>query len=313
MSNPIAVITTINEPTEAVKKVASRMELIAVGDKKSPDKWSLDNTTFINPPTPPFNHYARKNLGYLAAIKKGATAIFDTDDDNAPNENWKVRDAVGYMVTLQSEEKWCNVYREFGANAVWPRGYALSEITKNTSFRYNEPQKKVCFIHQCMADGEADVDAIFRLTTKQMVRFHKNSSILLYNLWCPFNSQATWWFPPAYPLMYLPSFASFRMTDIWRSFVAQRCLWETGTGVAFHSPAEVTQIRNPHNLMKDFKEEIPGYLNNHEIASALGRLQLGHSIFENMILCYEEMIRIKVLPQEEMISLLKWVGDVKDE
>jgi len=32
-------------------------------------------------------------------------------------------------------------------------------------------------------------------------------------------------------LMYLPIKASFRMTDIYRSFVAQRCLWELGEGV----------------------------------------------------------------------------------
>ena len=71
--------------------------------------------------------------------------------------------------------------------------------------------------------------------------------------WCPFNSQSTWWFPVAYPLMYLPSRVSFRMTDIWRGFVAQRCLWELGKGIVFHA-AEVVQRRNPHALLRDFAD-----------------------------------------------------------
>ena len=33
----------------------------------------------------PKNHYTRKNLGYLYAIKNGADAIIDTDDDNFPD------------------------------------------------------------------------------------------------------------------------------------------------------------------------------------------------------------------------------------
>ena len=32
----------------------------------------------------PLNHYARKNLGYLYAIKKGFEIIYETDDDNIP-------------------------------------------------------------------------------------------------------------------------------------------------------------------------------------------------------------------------------------
>jgi hypothetical protein len=54
--------------------------------------------------------------------------------------------------------------------------------------------------------------------------------------WSPFNSQNTAWYPKAYPLLYLPSYCSFRMTDIWRSFVAQRIAWENGWAVLFKSP-----------------------------------------------------------------------------
>jgi hypothetical protein len=33
----------------------------------------------------PYNHYCRKNLGYLYAIKKGYKIIYETDDDNRWN------------------------------------------------------------------------------------------------------------------------------------------------------------------------------------------------------------------------------------
>jgi hypothetical protein len=39
----------------------------------------------------PENHYARKNLGYIRAVRLGAESIFDTDDDNAPSPWWAPR------------------------------------------------------------------------------------------------------------------------------------------------------------------------------------------------------------------------------
>jgi hypothetical protein len=43
----------------------------------------------------PLNHYARKNLGYLIAIKSGAEIIIETDDDNIPAINfWKKREKI---------------------------------------------------------------------------------------------------------------------------------------------------------------------------------------------------------------------------
>ena len=48
------------------------------------------------------------------------------------------------------------------------------------------------------------------------------------------------------------------MTDIWRSFVAQRILQENDWAVLFHAPT-VSQERNEHDLMRDFADEVPGY------------------------------------------------------
>lgn len=115
-----------------------------------------------------------------------------------------------------------------------------------------------------------------------------------------------------YPVLYLPSFCSFRMTDIFRSFVAQRCLWELGFGLVFHAP-EVIQERNPHNLLRDFADEVPGYLQNPAIVRALERLCLRcgpDRLPENIRLCYEELVRISVLPPRELTLVDAWLADI---
>ena len=63
------------------------------------------------------------------------------------------------------------------------------------------------------------------------------------------------------------------MTDIWRSFVAQRIAWANGWSILFHE-ANVWQERNDHSLMRDFADEVPGYLNNRAMCEKLAALDL---------------------------------------
>ena len=102
------------------------------------------------------------------------------------------------------------------------------------------------------------------------------------------------------------------MTDIFRSFVVQRCLWELGFGLVFHAP-EVIQERNEHNLLRDFEDEIPGYLQNGKIVLALEELTLraGEAyLAENIRRCYEQLVRIEVLPERELALLDAWLEDI---
>jgi hypothetical protein len=122
------------------------------------------------------------------------------------------------------------------------------------------------------------------------------------------------WFAKAFPLLYLPSYCSFRMTDIWRSFVAQRIAWENGWSVLFRSP-DLSQERNEHSLMRDFADEIPGYLHNREIGERLERLKLvagPENLGENLIRCYEELVRLTVVGAEEIALLKAWEKDIAD-
>lgn len=315
-----SVVTTIHPLSDQLKKLSEVSNVVVIGDHKTPfieseginfvsihEQKSLDFEIVKHLPE---NHYSRKNIGYLLAMD--SPLIYDTDDDNCPNDNWKQR---GETVEADSVScpGWCNVYSYFTGLSVWPRGLSLNHI------RYDYPtagmRTVTSPIQQGLADIEPDVDAIWRLTLKGNVYFNVRRSVTLEkDVWCPFNSQSTWWFPFAYPLLYLPIHCSFRMTDIWRSFIAQRILWEYGMNITFHSPSEVYQQRNEHDLLKDFEQEIPGYLNNDRIVKTLSELQLMKgegTMYANLMMCYEALHQENIFPLSEVESVAAWITDCK--
>ena len=298
--------------------------LIAVGDRKSPNCTWPKGSEFLSlehqksmefrlAELLPFDHYSRKNLGYLEAITRGATVLFDTDDDNAPLPHWRPR-SVHAEVRQVHHNGWVNVYQWFSSGFIWPRGFPLEHLREYQRTKAHARSDGVveCPVQQGLANGSPDVDAVWRLTLDREFNFEEAKSVWLApGAWCPFNSQSTWWFPKAFPLLYLPSFVSFRATDIWRSFVAQRCLWELGYGIAFHGP-ESLQQRNAHNLLRDFEEEIPAYLNNSRIVTILEKIQLSgktEAIAHNMHSCYEALASAGVLPGKEIPLVEAWIED----
>ena len=205
------------------------------------------------------------------------------------------------------------MYKFFTKKHIWPRGFALEEL--NHSLTKNLKLSKITSpIQQGLADKNPDVDAIYRLTSSLPIKFNSSRNISLgVGSICPFNSQNTTWLREAYPLMYLPSFCSFRMTDIWRSFIAQRIAWSCGWSILFHN-STVIQERNKHNLMKDFEDEISGYKNNLKLMNNLIKLKLKPGIKNikyNMILCYRELIRINLIDKKELKLLNAWFLDLK--
>ena len=99
------------------------------------------------------------------------------------------------------------------------------------------------------------------------------------------------------------------MTDIWRSFVAQRIAFANGWSILFHE-ATVHQERNEHDLMRDFQDEIPGYLHNRSICETLARLDIKSGVSqirENLILCYEALVAADFLDRRELQLLEAWI------
>lgn len=320
------ILTTIQPPTDCVLDLASKVQplgeqLIVVGDRKGPESYDIPGCHFLSIDDQkelpfrlarllPENHYARKNLGYLVACSKRAPVIYETDDDNAPTHNWTMR-SPRVDARECTSSSWVNIYSSFTSELIWPRGLPLDRIHHPPELR-EDISSVVAPVQQGLVNGSPDVDAIWRFMFKTEFTFDDSPSVSLGpGTWSPFNSQSTWWWPEAYALLYLPSYCSFRMTDIWRSFVAQRCLWLHGYSVVYHCP-EAYQIRNPHRLMKDFSDEIVGYTRNHEIADILmsAPLDKEESLAQNLSKCYLSLVAQGLFPEKEMSLVEAWVSDV---
>ena len=328
------VITSINRPNKALLKLAAGCEergykFIVIGDVTSPpdfqikgcDFYSLERqaqTTLKYAKYCPQRHYARKNIGYLLSIKSGAKIIVDTDDDNIPYETFWNLDLRRQIIQVSAVERegWLNVYRYFSDANIWPRGFPLNKISDDVPpFETLSLRRLNCPIQQGLADNDPDVDAIYRLVFPLPQNFLKNRQVALKNdVWCPFNSQNTTWWKDAFPLLYLPAYCSFRMTDIWRSFVAQKIAWANNWTVVYRSPT-VRQERNKHNLMKDFSEEVQGYLYNEKICEELNELPIKAGVDNltwNLEICYDKLVEMGVIEKMELHLLGAWIDDLKN-
>lgn len=333
MPNPLKtslVVTTINPPNDALRELAAGCsaqgwKFHVAGDTKTPESFELEGCEYLSLETQrnsgfalgrscPERSYTRKNLGYLHAMRTGAEVIVETDDDNHPNKSfWNPRQSNIDCLPVDARA-WVNVYRYFCSSFVYPRGLPI-EHARTEPPAPSASALLECPIQQGLADKDPDVDAIYRMLFPLPLDFDQpHAHIWLANgSWCPFNSQNTTFFESAFPLLYLPSFCSFRMTDIWRSFVAQRVLHARGLGVMFHGPT-VWQERNDHDLHKDFTDEIPGYANNNRIRDVLMGLELDPDMTTRRMteLCYEAMMRHGWVGGGEEALLDAWFRDLAD-
>jgi hypothetical protein len=325
----VAVVTTIQGETPAIKAFAHRLKqsgdrMVVIGDQKSRAGVTIEGVDYYSAQDQvgmfnslakilPWNNYARKNLGYLVAINSGAGIVYETDDDNFPLPNWHVRSAE-VSVEVAAARDCLNVYTAFTDELIWPRGFPLEAITSETARWSGAVRESVVVapIQQGLANSAPDVDAIWRLVFDRTVEFAQRPSILLQPLtWCPFNSQSTWWWRDAFPLLYLPSLCSMRLTDIWRGYIAQRCLWELDAGLVFHSP-EVFQERNPHDYLDDLRLEWPGYSATRDVITRLSTVKLRPgcgAAMDNLISCYEQLCGL-VFPQDELELVRAWIDNL---
>lgn len=330
-----AVITTIQAPTPSVAKVILQLpsaeDLIVIGDKRGPHSYTagvtfydferqIDQLPFRMARILPDGHYARKNLGYLIALSQNADLLYETDDDNYPLPGWMPYKSTELSEVIESQPAsapWVNAYLPFARKDgpfIWPRGLPLTHLRAEGVL--SERRSRFSPVHQALVNHAPDVDAIWRAINRDPYNFAqvKTALALAPHTYCPFNSQNTWWFPEAYPLLYLPSMCSFRMTDIWRSFITERCLSEQDLNIMFHGP-DARQDRNEHLLLRDFEQEVPGYINNNKLVEHLANahLQKGRSLstsLANLQICYETLVANRILPKTELPLVASWAEDV---
>lgn len=278
--------------------------VVVAGDLKTPTDWAFNNCVFLSVEQQqalnysifdilPTSSYSRKNIGYLYAIQHGAKMIYETDDDNelrpmviSPMEALGraidggaavVKDGgkclldssflppTSRILTFNTTDETVNPYAHFGHSSIWPRGYPLGDIQREVPSVFVVEEKARLLIQQGLADGDPDVDAIFRLTRKREGRdidvvFNDFAPpvALPVGTFCPFNSQNTVFHHDALWGMLIPVTTAFRVCDIWRGYWAQRLVWEVDGRLSFLA-ASVTQRRNPHDYMLDYVDEADLY------------------------------------------------------
>ena len=299
-----AVVTTINHATNSVKRVASLVSwcLVIVGDKQTPPAFmnasgllGNDNVVFLSSEDQqsirnsfvqsiPYRSFARKNIGYLFAIKHGAKTIFDFDDDNLLlPKNGRAggfSSPIGSMVSkrasqkimvryLSSTEKSIKVFNPHplmntSVENTWPRGFPLSQVLNRSSsgsgrnvFVGAVPRSSVAVL-QYVSDGDPDVDAIFRLTRQLPFTFNSQTRaqklLIPKQAYTPYNAQSTVHFYNAFWGMLLPHSVPGRVSDIWRAYIAQRIFKDLHLEVIY-APPLVFHDRAPHNYMADYQAE----------------------------------------------------------
>ncbi|XP_033725741.1 uncharacterized protein LOC117315589 [Pecten maximus] len=300
-----AVVTTIFSPSHAVKHVSSLSNwcLVIVADTKTPDKKTylreIGVTDYISKRVKylsvkeqqtlypllseaiPTKHFGRKNIGYIYAIHHKAKYIWDFDDDNygTVNLNDFITDYPLPYVTVckGAQSKIYNPYPYFGVSETltWPRGFPLQYIKNKTTVpvlcKSRSPVE--LGVVQSLANEQPDIDAIYRMTREAPFNFTATRKshqpfVLPRNTYAPFNAQATLWLAPAFPYMALPISVNGRVSDIWRSYIAQYFFHKRDIRVAFSSPY-VIQERNDHNDLKDFNAELDIYQKSKQLVDLL--------------------------------------------
>lgn len=287
-----AVITSVNAPTVVVKQLAETTEnlcLVVVADKKSPVDYDVSRKHLVYLTVEdqeklsyeimklvPWNHFARKNIGFLYAIQHGAKKIFDVDDDNELITTENIMNQVfdhrmkeyDYISTQQYVTNPYMVYLNQKGEYIWPRGYPLEAIKTEHDYKYitENITKQGNHIEnlgviQFLQNVNPDLDAIYRITHTIPAKFDEEITqcfILSQSSFAPWNAQSTLFNYNAFWGLLLPMTVHGRVSDIWRSYFTQRLLWEQTSHIAF-CPSLVNHIRNQHRLIKDFDAELPLY------------------------------------------------------
>jgi hypothetical protein len=319
------VITTIHDYSDTSIGSYEGVPKIVIGDLKTNHQDYKNRELVYLHPTEyedfgrfarmlPYNHYSRKNLGYLRAMAMGSRFIFDTDDDTFPKSNFKdfSKDLAFLKITKPATPNVLSLYT--GLN-IWARGYPLELVQNKSPVLFSQESSNIreqVGIYQSIVEGDPDVDAVFRLTNpdfNQRITFREGlACVFERGVYGQGNTQGTFWVDPKlYHLLYIPSTVSFRFCDILKMYVAQRCMWEYGKLFCYLSPI-VYQKRNQHDYMEDFKSEYPMYVSVLRIIDQiLPSLELKGDP-SDLLLVYSKLYQEGIVQEREVEIVKEWLS-----
>ena len=323
------VVTTINAPTQSIYNVLNQTKLclVIVADLKTPTKKYLalekkhDVVSFLSVEDQkamqdfeitselPWNHFGRKNLGFVYAIQHGAKVVFDFDDDNElisnipsmiKNQSWWVADNTQVF----------NPYPTFVnlADVAWPRGFPLTQIQNISTWKvpsYSTNNANIGVV-QSLANHDPDMDSIWRLTRKLPLNFESNKRVVLPpGTYSSYNAQAT----IHYALwgMLLPVSVHGRVSDIWRSYIMQRLMHDVGQVIGFVSPF-VKQVRNEHSYQGDYMSERPLYEKTEALIQVVSQWKGRSNKFEERFVeLFVELYERNFIELKDVYLAQKWI------
>ena len=266
------ISTTINPPTEAIKKFDNLKDwnLIISGDLKTPSNYKLKNGIYISPKDQEkiskklsdligWNCIQRRNFAMIMAYKQGADIIATIDDDNIPFANWGKNLLIEKKVKAKkyiTKEDAFDPISVTNYKHLWHRGFPL-QILKNKNKR--KDSKNINSNFDVQADfwnGDPDIDAICRMEHAPECKFQTSVFPFTSNKMSPFNSQNTYIKRKVMEHYFLFPHIG-RMDDIWASYYVEA----KGFKVLYNKPS-VYQQRNVHDLTTDMKKEYIGYEHN---------------------------------------------------
>ncbi len=192
----------------------------------------------------PWDHIGRKNVGYLYAIEHGARTVWDINDgvvlNNYTNTHGlpTVPPILGKMVDVlipnTEEAVLFNPYhiRVAPRSPCWTRELPQLNVKDSHSnsirgYLDSLPVESIGIIH-FLANQTPDVD-LCRLKMHMPFNFdqtRRDSVMVPKESITPFISQATLFQYQSLWMLLLPVSVTDRLSDIWRSFIAQRLVWE---------------------------------------------------------------------------------------
>jgi len=198
--------------------------------------------------------FSWKNLAYLYAIQHGAKTIYEIDDD---------RDLIGGSPLLLPEGpngETClpamkttsliqNPLAHFGTADLFPKGFPADSLPgEQTELTYHSAEETKVLIQQGLTDGFPDLSLSLSPQARNPLNpgnFEWREPLAVRRgFFSPFDSQNTVFSADAFWALLLPLSAPFShpfQRAAWRSYWAQRILWEIGGSLAFLPPT----VRRP--------------------------------------------------------------------
>ena len=225
-----------------------------------------------------------------------------------PNVNNDTISGIFKEEMLCSVSGFANIYKIYTNQHIWPRGIPPNNININITPEITNTKTNLkSVVIQGLVNNDPDVDAHYRINiNSNSFYFDKNEQydiILDKYCVCPFNTQNTFWIDSSmFYAMYLPVSVTFRYTDILRGFIALYQLWKNDKTIKFTFPT-AEQIRNVHDLNKDYESEIPMY-NTAELVIQLLNNNKNATMQEIYIILEEN----NIIDKTELDVLNEWLN-----